>query len=56
MNNSTLFYEIEHGIGTGHFMMYRREDHRFQAHMHRSFEIVLVLDGELSMRIEKSDY
>ena len=56
MNNSTMFYEIEHGIGTGHFMVYRREDHRFQAHMHRSFEVVLVLEGELSMRIEKSSY
>ena len=56
MDNSLLFYEIEHGIGREHFKVYRRENHRFQAHMHRCFEVVLVLNGELSMRIEKSDY
>lgn len=56
MSDSTLLYEIEHGIGTKHFMLYKRENHKFQTHMHRCFEIVLVLEGELNMRIENEYY
>ena len=51
-----LLYEIEHGIGTGHFMLYERENHIFPMHMHRCYEFVLMLSGEMSMQIEKQDY
>lgn len=51
-----LLYEIEHGIGTGHFMLYQRENHIFPMHMHRCYEFVLMLSGQMSMRIEKQDY
>ena len=51
-----LLYEIEHGIGTGHFMLYERENHVFPVHMHRCYEFVLMVSGEMNMRIEKQDY
>ena len=51
-----LIYEIEHSTGVGHFMLYERENHCFPLHMHRCFELVLVLDGEMNMRIENREY
>lgn len=51
-----LLYEIEHGIGTGHFMLYERDSHVFPMHMHRCYEFVLMLSGQMHMRIEKQDY
>lgn len=51
-----LLYEIEHGIGTGHFMLYERENHVFPMHMHRCFEFVLMVSGEMTMHIEKQEY
>ena len=51
-----LLYEIEHGIGTGHFMLYERENHVFPVHMHRCYEFVLMVSGEMSMQIEKQEY
>lgn len=51
-----LLYEIEHGIGTGHFMLYERDNHVFPMHMHRCYEFVLMLSGQMSMHIEKQEY
>ncbi len=51
-----LLYEIEHGIGTGHFMLYERENHVFPLHMHRCYELVLMVSGEMYMSIEKKTY
>lgn len=51
-----LLYEIEHGIGTGHFMLYERDNHVFPVHMHRCYEFVLMISGEMNMRIEKQEY
>lgn len=51
-----LLYEIEHGIGTGHFMLYERDNHVFPMHMHRCFEFVMMISGEMNMHIEKQEY
>lgn len=51
-----LLYEIEHGIGTGHFMLYKRENHTFPVHMHRCYEFVLMVSGEMNMRLENQEY
>ena len=51
-----LLYEIEHGIGTDHFMLYERENHVFPMHMHRCYEFVLMISGEMSMQIEREKY
>ena len=53
---STVFYEIEHGLGTNHFLFERNTDHSFPMHMHRCYEMVLMLDGEMTMQIDKSTY
>lgn len=51
-----VFYEIEHGLGTNHFLYERNTDHNFPLHMHRSYEMVLVLKGEMTMEIDKQTY
>ena len=51
-----LLYEIEHGIGTEHFMLYERDNHVFPMHMHRCFEFVLMISGQMDMHIEKQKY
>lgn len=53
---SMVFYEIEHGIGTNHFLYERNTDHSFPLHMHRCYEMVLMLDGEMKMQIDKDEY
>ena len=51
-----VFYEIEHGISANHFLYERNTDHSFPLHMHRSYEMVLVLQGEMQMQIDKETY
>ena len=51
-----FLYEIEHGVGTDHFMLYERENHTFPVHMHRCYEFVLMLSGKMNMQIEKQEY
>ena len=51
-----VFYEIEHGISANHFFYERNTDHSFPLHMHRSYEMVLVLQGEMNMQIDKETY
>lgn len=50
-----LLYEIEHGIGTGHFMLYECENHVFPIHMHRCYEFVLMLCGSMTVRLNGKD-
>ena len=40
-----VFYEIEHGIGTNHFLFERNVDHSFPLHMHGCYEMVLMQEG-----------
>ena len=51
-----IFYELEHGVGSNHFLFERNTDHSFPLHMHRCYEMVLLLDGEMSMQIDKEEY
>ena len=51
-----VFYEIEHGIGTNHFLYERNTDHSFPLHMHRCYEMVLMLEGEMKMEIDKEEF
>lgn len=50
-----LLYEIEHGIGTDHFMLYECENHVFPIHMHRCYEFVLMLSGSMTVRLNGKD-
>ncbi len=51
-----VFYEIEHGLGTNHFLFERNTDHSFPLHMHRCYEMVLMLNGEMKMQIDGEEY
>ena len=51
-----VFYEIEHGIGTNHFLFERNTNHSFPLHMHRCYEMVLMLDGEMKIRTDTEEY
>lgn len=53
---SMVFFEIEHGLGSNHFLFERNTDHYFPLHMHRCYEMVLMLEGEMKMEIEKTPY
>lgn len=54
MNN--VFYEIEHGVEANHFLFEKNTDHAFPPHMHRCYEMVLMLRGEMRMRVDNVDY
>lgn len=49
-----VFYEIEHGLGTRHFLFEEHTNHTFPLHMHRCYEVVLMLDGEMNIQIDKT--
>lgn len=51
-----VFYEIEHGFGRDHFLFERNTNHSFPLHMHRCFEMVLMLEGEMNMRVDGEHY
>lgn len=51
-----VFYEIEHGFGSNHFMVERNVNHSFPLHMHRCYEVMLMLKGELTMQIDQQTY
>ena len=54
MNNA--FYELKHEIGADYFTVERNHDFSFPLHMHRCFEIILLLDGSMTVTVEKQEY
>ena len=50
------FYEIEHGANTNHFLYEQNTDHSFPPHIHRCYEMVLMLEGEMHMQVGKRLY
>ena len=53
---NTVFYEIEHAVGTNHFLFERNTNHSFPLHMHRCYEMVLMLEGEMKIQIDEDEY
>ncbi len=51
-----IFYELRHGAVTNHFIIERNTDHSFPLHMHRCYEMVLMLDGEMKIQIDGEEY
>jgi AraC-like DNA-binding protein len=49
-----IFYEIEHGIGTNHFLFERNTDHSFPLHMHGCYEMVLMLEGSMNVQLDRT--
>lgn len=53
---STVFYETKHGMGADYFAVERKQDFSYPLHMHRCYEAVMLLEGEMTVRIEKEEY
>lgn len=53
---SNAFYELKHEIGADYFTVEHNHDFSFPMHMHRCFEIILLLDGAMTVTINKKDY
>lgn len=53
---NTVFYEIKHGMGADYFAIERKQDFSYPLHMHRCYEAVMLLEGEMTVRIEKEEY
>ena len=51
-----IFYELRHGAVTNHFIIERNTNHGFPLHMHRCYEMVLMLDGEMKIQIDETEY
>lgn len=51
-----IFYEIEHGVNSNHFLYEKNHDHSFPLHMHRCYEMVLMLEGEMTIYVDKKEY
>ncbi|MBQ5793458.1 MAG: helix-turn-helix domain-containing protein [Clostridia bacterium] len=51
-----IFYEIEHGTISNHFLFEKNTDHAFPLHMHRCYEMVLMLEGEMTIQIDQDTY
>ncbi len=51
-----VFYEVKHSVDTNHFLFELNTDHSFPLHMHRCYEMVLMLDGEMTMQIDNVTY
>jgi AraC-like DNA-binding protein len=53
---NTVFYEIKHGMGADYFAVERKQDFSYPLHMHRCYEAVMLLEGSMTVRIEKEEY
>lgn len=50
------FYELKHEIGAEYFTVERNQNFSFPLHMHRCFEIILLLEGSMTVTVEKKVY
>ncbi len=53
---NAVFYELKHEIGADYFTLEENRDFSFPMHMHRCYEIILMLEGSMKVRIEKEEY
>jgi AraC-like DNA-binding protein len=51
-----FFYELKHDIGANYFTVEEAENLAFPMHMHRCYEIILLREGTMRVRIEKDAY
>lgn len=54
--NNLVFYEMKHGIDADYFTVERNRDFSYPVHMHRCYEMVLTMEGEMRMWVEKDTY
>lgn len=51
-----FFYDWDHDMGPEYFSLEYYYGLSFPLHMHRTFELILVYEGAIKMRVEKEEY
>lgn len=51
-----FFYELKHDIGADYFTVEQGENLSFPPHMHRCYEIILLCEGAMRVRIEQEEH
>ena len=51
-----FFYELKHEITADYFTVEEATDLSFPMHMHRCFEIILLFEGSMRVRIEREEH
>lgn len=52
----SAFYESKHGIGADYFTVEQNRDFSFPLHLHRCYEIILLLEGTMRVSVEEEVY
>ncbi len=53
---NSAFYELKHEISADYFTVEQNRDFSFPLHMHRCYEIILLLEGRMKITLEKQEY
>lgn len=56
MSMNGFFYELKHDIGADYFTVEEGRDLSFPLHMHRCYEIILLLEGSMKVCVEEDEY
>ena len=51
-----FFYELKHDVGAEYFTVEQGTDLSYPPHMHRCYEIILLHEGAMRVRIEQEAY
>lgn len=51
-----MFYQLEHVGTTGYFTKEEGENFTYPPHMHQSFELILLEEGEMSVSVDGKEY
>lgn len=51
-----FFYELRHDVGADYFAVEEARDFSFAMHMHRCYEIILVREGSMAVKVEREVY
>lgn len=51
-----MFYELYHPISDDYYVLKEDADFSFSAHLHYCYELVIVTDGRMDVRVDEKDY
>ena len=51
-----MLYQPQHSLHSDYFKTEKGKDFSFPLHLHESFELIAVTDGEMAVTVEKSQY
>lgn len=53
---NSAFYELKHEISADYFTVERNSNFSFPLHMHRCYEIILLIEGSMTIILENQEY